>query len=221
MDNIDLFIEEAGKELYSYENLMSEMWDDEWEYQKHEGGGWSSREEWARFESEDRRDRGEPSMHYETATRLNGTEWLVHFTDANPLDIIREGFKGAALEILGLTTHYTPKGRELNSGPYAHAFLANRISRNRHSGFGKYGKNAVLFKAKDAAKAFHYGDEELQVIFDIDSVYDMHAITDQYGSLVLLDSSGAELIEVERDAEGIQMIIDVLEDPQLKLPLQE
>lgn len=93
--------------------------------------------------------------------------WLVHFTDY-PEDIATQGFtKGVAdVNKLGLTNYVGDYDKKY--GGYNFAFVVNsrdaEIAATYHNGNPKYGKHAVMFQ-NSGVKAYHYGDEENQVIF--------------------------------------------------------
>lgn len=91
--------------------------------------------------------------------------WLVHFTD-KPYDIASQGFTIGMdqMDKLGLTTWYKNEGDYKKHGGYNFAFVA----KGRHASYaaskGKYGRDAVVFQ-NSGVHAYHYGDEEEQVIF--------------------------------------------------------
>jgi len=96
--------------------------------------------------------------------------WLYHFSDnADGYEgIISKGFTLGVDEplYLGLTT-YKSKHYE----GYNFAYTQDDVERYSKGGWGsrgkifKYGKWFVMFKAEQAIKAWHYGDQEPQVIF--------------------------------------------------------
>jgi hypothetical protein len=94
--------------------------------------------------------------------RLPRGTWLVHFSDQTG-DIVDKGFtRGVSdMEQVALTTYFTDNAKKY--GGYNFAFVAgNRDSRNAAA--GKYGKGAVMFQSS-GVEIYHYGDEELQVIY--------------------------------------------------------
>jgi len=109
-----------------------------------------------------------PAYEHMAYSRLVRPTWLVHFTD-DPLDIAENGFKYGweSTEGLGLTTHFTDAARKRGAG-YNFAFVLGspdaRNASSRDGGGPKYGGHAVVFWA-DGVEAYHYGDEENQVIF--------------------------------------------------------
>lgn len=110
-----------------------------------------------------------PVYEHMSFERLVKPTWLVHFTD-DPSEIASEGFKYGweNTEGLGLTTHFTDEARKRGPG-FNFAFtLGSRDARiasgSRYDDGPKYGTHAVVFWA-GGVEAFHYGDEESQVIF--------------------------------------------------------
>jgi len=111
-----------------------------------------------------------PAYEHMSFNRLVRPTWLVHFTD-DPYEIASDGFQYGwdSTEGLGLTTHFTDNARKRGPG-YNFAFaLGSRDARNAERGqhYGdspKYGKHAVVFWG-GGVEAYHYGDEEDQVIF--------------------------------------------------------
>lgn len=109
-----------------------------------------------------------PVYEHMEYNRLVKPTWLVHFTD-DPLGIAADGFKYGweGTEGLGLTTHFTDSARKRGTG-YNFAFvLGSRDARNAAGRPGKgpkYGRHAVVFWG-GGVEAYHYGDEENQVIF--------------------------------------------------------
>lgn len=91
---------------------------------------------------------------------LPRTTWLIHFSD-DAESIARNGFKYGIdqMDRLGLTTWLGKS--EKNYGGYNFAFEAT--SRDALRG-EKYGRDAVLFM-NSGVKAYHYGDEESQILF--------------------------------------------------------
>ena len=151
-DDMQFFLDVAGKNFKSEKFLLSdkadEDWADELAYRRSEGDEIDPddestlRHEWATDQEKEAYDSGDPSMHFEKAKILSPKTWFIHFTDAEPEKIIESGFRGRELWVLGLTTRYIPGSYP---GPYALAFLADNIP---HHGWDKYGKNAVLFHLK-------------------------------------------------------------------------
>lgn len=121
--------------------------------------------------------------------------WLVHFTD-DPWGIASDGFIYGHddIEGLALTTLKSKKSRQSYPG-FNFAFDADSRDASRalsgRRGGPKYGKHAVVFWAA-GVEAYHYGDEENQIIFWGPSVKkDMiFPIESQGGDWVVNDSSG-------------------------------
>lgn len=109
-------------------------------------------------------------MHMDYTDQITKPVWLTHFSnDAD--DIARQGFtKGIDdPEKLGLTTYVKNDSFEKADGGYTFAFLsdsndaeysANKASRNS----GGYGENFVMFVNVGGVRAYHWGDEESQVM---------------------------------------------------------
>lgn len=91
---------------------------------------------------------------------LPRTTWLIHFSDEAE-SIAQNGFKYGIdqMDRLGLTTWLGKS--EKGYGGYNFAFEAT--SRDALRGT-KYGRDAVLFM-NSGVKAYHYGDDESQIIF--------------------------------------------------------
>lgn len=96
-------------------------------------------------------------------------QWLIHFSN-NAKNIWEEQkFKYGISDFdrLGYTTSYNLSAKEGSGFNFSYDigdFEKYGRSSNK-AGSWKYGKEAVLFKAS-GIKAYHYGDEEPQVIFD-------------------------------------------------------
>jgi hypothetical protein len=214
-EDLQLFLDTAGKGWNSYDRLMSsendEFWEDEMEALELDEDG---RAQWAKDREREAYDSGDPSMHYDEATIVPDGTWLVHFTDANPYQIIKSGFKGRDLDIIALTTHYKDG---THPGIYALAYEADDVKGHGRD-FGKYGKNAVLFQAKEAARSYHYGDEENQVVFINNTAYNMYPVFGDSDSLSLEDPKTGEVIAYcDRNQTCIDKFIDAIEDPQMRL----
>lgn len=206
-DELQRFIDESGGLYYSFEYLMSSKADERWEEQKEfneSEGEDQSREEWAKSEEDFHLFSGDPSMCFDKAQKLNPNEWLIHFTNSNPIEIIKSGFKGRSVDVIGLTTYYKAG---TNQGDLALAFAINDVKPERSSEFGKYGKNAVLFKAKESARAYHWGDEEYQVVFVANTAHSMHPIFGDSSQLTLTDLNGEDILVVDRNNAGLGDIV--------------
>ena len=94
---------------------------------------------------------------------LPGNTWLVHFSD-DADSIKQEGFTYGVdqMDKLGLTTYFGKSAKE--HGGYNFAFLADSRDASSAANGGKYGSDAVLFRAT-GLKVYHHGDQETQIIF--------------------------------------------------------
>lgn len=111
-----------------------------------------------------------PALHF-TNARIFKNNWLIHFTDY-PESIAEEGFTIGVDDPrqLGLSTHFSEIDKP---GGYNFAFDVEGLSRNKKN---TYGKEAVMFRAS-GVEAYHYGDDEYQVIVYGPSVRDIIPIT--------------------------------------------
>ncbi len=100
--------------------------------------------------------------HMDKGKLLRRQTWLIHFSDS-AYYVWKEGFKHGIddYQRLGLTTHYTDSAKK--RGGYNFAFEIGN-ERDIASGSQKYGSGAVMFQSA-GVEAYHYGDEEHQVIF--------------------------------------------------------
>jgi hypothetical protein len=108
-----------------------------------------------------------PSFMFFDDPEVARDKWWVHFTN-DAADIERSGFAYGERDPmqLGLTT-LKSKGAKRGPG-YVFAFDPHvAVHQNfggwAHSASGKYGREAVVFRA-DAVVAYHHGDEETQAI---------------------------------------------------------
>lgn len=105
-------------------------------------------------------------MHMRFVRHLPPATWLVHFTN-DPQDIADNGFAyGSDIDGLHLTTWRTEAGRHNPHGDYAFAFAVGSRDALAAERAGKYGRHAVVFHTPGGIVAYHYGDEENQVVFD-------------------------------------------------------
>lgn len=90
------------------------------------------------------------------------TTWLVHFSDAAD-DIASEGFQKGHWDMsnLGYTTHFTKESKEPG---WNFAFDANSRDADFAAAKGHYGNEAVMFMSA-GVEAYHYGDQEHQIVF--------------------------------------------------------
>ena len=222
-----MFLYMAGKGFKNKDYLMSPEGDSDWEEQM----DWERetdpeyakedetqvRREWAELQQENGINEGDPSMHFDTARLLPAGTWLVHFTDAKPSEIIKEGFKGRDLYILGLTTTWKS---DSHPGDYALAYKVGDV-RGHGREFGKYGKNAVLFQVKEAALAYHYGDEENQAVFITRDAYNLWPIYGDFDSLTLCDPKTLdEIYTGDRNNQCIEEMVSRIESGETQ-PMAE
>jgi hypothetical protein len=96
---------------------------------------------------------------------LNRSTWLVHFTN-DPDGITARGFTIGVdqMDKLGLTTWTNNNAINKKYGGYNFAFEADSPDAKHAARKEQYGKYAVLFQ-NAGVKAYHYGDQEDQVMF--------------------------------------------------------
>lgn len=100
----------------------------------------------------------DPRDYFGTPTHVKPNEWLIHFSNAAD-QIWSGGFKyGADTDTMHLTKHVSEPGY----GEWAFAFIADEVPNIGD----KYGSEAVMFKSSSAIVAYHYGDNEPQVVFN-------------------------------------------------------
>lgn len=89
--------------------------------------------------------------------------WLIHFSD-DASDIHWKGFQYGIDDPtkLAYTTHYSKNAKKY--GGYNFAFIADSRETKNAANTQKYGQHAVMFQSSGVL-AYHYGDEENQVIF--------------------------------------------------------
>jgi hypothetical protein len=205
-EELSMFLSIIESNDRTYDYYMSSGGDDEWSFAQEEGFT-ESRHEWAKQEDEFYIDFGYPSHFFNSPTVLKGPIWLIHFTDVDPSIIANEGFIGRNADILGLTTNFK---EGTNLGRLALAFKTDRVGGGGRSDFGKYGKNAVLFQVTEAVSAYHIGDEEHQIVFDVKDSFNYHTIYGNSDALILKDSSKNEIISVNRSQNGLNSILSIL-----------
>lgn len=184
-DSLSILKSMIDDHVGSYDYLMSSAGDDEWEYRQSEDGE-LNRHEWAKEEDEFNSQMGNPA-HFFYNTKELKSSWLVHFTDASPLSILKEGFKGRDYFGIGLTTQFK---QDANPGDLAFAYPINKIKE-----MFRYGNNAVVLKVPECLEAYHIGDEEDQIIFDVNKVTKMFGLvykkgTDEYA---VINKNGKEV----------------------------
>lgn len=116
--------------------------------------------------------------------------WLIHFSDEAP-SIARGGFQYGVdqMDRLGLTKWMGEYQKE--HGGYNFAFKADSRyafhAASGHRGQAKYGRHAVMFQ-NSGVIAYHFGDEEDQVIFhgsDVDP-RDIILLMEVYGDWIVM-----------------------------------
>jgi len=143
-----------------------------------------------------------PAYEHMSFSRLVRPTWLVHFTD-DPESIQSDGFQYGwdSTEGLGLTTHFTDNARKRGPG-FNFAFVLGSRDADRAASSGKYGKEAVVFWA-GGVEAYHYGDEEDQVIFwgpEVDPSRIFAVRHDDDNDWYVEDASGRVVFGVDRYA---------------------
>ena len=108
-------------------------------------------------------DLGDTSSFFSEPKAVPSKTWLVHFTNTDLKNILDGGFKGADISLLGIT------GAKPSKGDHALAYDLKDLTEELFN-TQEYGKNVVLFRAEAAVKAWHKGDDEYQVIFDVTTV---------------------------------------------------
>lgn len=146
-------------------------------------------------------------LFFEHAKAVPAGTWLVHRTNAEPF----RSFKyGALLWELGLTRHFSDTKRtesvaecdvpaDARQPLYGFAFRAD--DRTWRWAERKYGRNAVFFQHDSAVSAYHIGDDEQQVIFDICGVYNAIPVrnADPLGGGDVLTDEGSRHFETWED----------------------
>lgn len=100
--------------------------------------------------------------HLEYQKTVPPGTWLIHFSDES-VNIRNKGFEYGHEDMrsLGLTTQF--KNRQEQAGwNFAFEALSKHAQKAAHD--SHYGSEAILFRSAGVA-AYHYGDEENQVIF--------------------------------------------------------
>jgi hypothetical protein len=184
-DSLSILKSMIDDHVGSYDYLMSSAGDDDWDFYQSEDGE-LNRHEWAKEEDEFNSQMGNPA-HFFYNTKELKSSWLVHFTDASPLSILKEGFKGRDYFGIGLTTQFK---KDANPGDLAFAYPINKIKE-----MFRYGNNAVVLKVPECLEAYHIGDEEDQIIFDVNKVTKMFGLvykkgTDEYA---VINKNGKEV----------------------------
>lgn len=143
-----------------------------------------------------------PAWFYFFDAKMYKNDWLIHFTDNNPYDIIKNGFESGQTDMskIGLTHQHNSYGNDKGYSFAYDAYEFNKYASNRN-GF-KYGENIILFQAP-GIKVWHFGDEENQVIFwDEDAKNLMPIVEGDEGYKVVSDKTGA-IIYANEDLEKV------------------
>lgn len=201
-DNLDILYSMIISGEGTYENLMSSNRDEEWEFQQEENDE-TDRERWAKQQDKFNADMGNAAHFFERPKRIEDV-WLIHFTNANPIHILKNGFKGRDHFGIGLTTMFK---QDANKGNLAFAYRVEKINE-----MFKYGKYAVLLKVPEALVAYHIGDEEEQAIFDVKHVEEMYEIGQDRNTdeMVIEDEHGNELGRCEADKACPSLLVDMI-----------
>lgn len=136
-------------------------------------------------------------MEYRSS--FDDNKWLVHYSD-HADDIVANGFQYGIDDpsMLALTTYFTAEKRKKRPG-YAFAFLAEQASRS--GGQRKYGKYALIFRAKTGGVVcYHVGDEEYQAIFWGPDSFDRHYVIQEGHNWILPDEDGDIVFKGTMDA---------------------
>ena len=120
--------------------------------------------------------------HMDFQRVVSPSTWLVHFSDEAG-DMFWHGFKQGTPDFDDLSyTVFLPKV-DKEFGGFNFAFTVDSRYARSAAHSGKYGKDALLFQAA-GIEAYHYGDEEDQIIFD--------GATVKPGQMILLEKAGSE-----------------------------
>jgi ribosomal protein S18 acetylase RimI-like enzyme len=184
-DSLSILKSMIDDHVGSYDYLMSDAGNDDWDFYQSEDGE-LNRHEWAKDEDEFNSQMGNPA-HFFYNTKELKSSWLVHFTDASPLSILKEGFKGRDYFGIGLTTQFK---KDANPGDLAFAYPINKIKE-----MFRYGNNAVVLKVPECLEAYHIGDEEDQIIFDVNKVTKMFGLMYKKGTdeFAVINKNGKEV----------------------------
>jgi hypothetical protein len=108
-------------------------------------------------------------------------QWLIHFTEHADA-IAQQGFKHGVDDLTQLGNYLSHALRiKAAAGKFNFAYLVS--SSNYRKGLGRFGHEAVVFKASGVS-AYHKGDREIQVIFQGDTARDIVPITREFDGWV-------------------------------------
>ena len=145
-----------------------------------------------------------PAYQHLDFKKVQKAGWLVHFTN-NAYNIVKEGFLYGHEEFtgLGLTTWKSEEYRKKYSG-YNFAFDIDSKYAKFASGSGIYGKEAVVFWGS-GIKAYHWGDEEDQILFygpsvKKDMIFQIYQsngqwVTEDYNGRIMKGGSFEEVVD--------------------------
>lgn len=145
-----------------------------------------------------------PSWSFFGSPQFITNQWLIHFTsDAD--SIAQDGFIYGVNDIdkLGLTVFLNDDDKQ--EGGYNFAFTIydyERYGGNRYGRGWKYGKEAVVFQAA-GIKAYHYGDEEPQVIFSGETARNIIPIVVDDGNYSIVNKKTGRIIYESDRIENI------------------
>lgn len=130
--------------------------------------------------------------------KLPPGSWLIHFTNKR----IEKFRYGTTIEGMHLSVFKKNKAEanckrnlsdEIGLYEVVFGFAFDADTRNVLSYADKYGSNAVLFQCDCAVSAYHYGDEERQVIFPLCSEYNLIMVHDVAGGLTVETEEGDDV----------------------------
>ena len=138
-------------------------------------------------------------IHFDSPRVLPKGTWCAHFSNER-FDVFEYG---TTFENLALSTWSKKKAEvscDRNRYPDASLYeivwgFAFRADDRNVGGVAanKYGSNVVLFQTDCGVSAYHYGDEENQVIFPLCSEYNRHSGNYSSGTFYFSDRKGDEL----------------------------
>jgi len=145
-------------------------------------------------------DNGDTAYFFEEPKPLPKGTWLLHYTK-NPAGIVKNEFHGGHLDHLGLTRG----GGKRLEGDHGLAYTLDKAGGDgTHTVGREFGENAILFQSDDAVESWHKSDDEYQVIFDVNTMKNVHALKRSKTFYDVLDSSGKVLFRVEDGPKGFK-----------------
>ena len=152
-----------------------------------------------------------PSAYMKPIRRLKPNEWLIHFTDQNPMKIVKNGFTvGSNWYSLHLTRNRSENTRLTSQGPFAFAFLAESEEWFDTGDSGAYGADAVIFQCSSGILVDHLTDVQEQVIFDRKKVSNIFAAKREgtKDDWFLLDQKTGKPIDQEDGTSPLHILIE-------------